>query len=320
MKQPVRIVRTLIAAAVTSVVLAGCMTTSIQPQGADDARNKLMQLQSDSQLATRAPVAIKDAELAVRVAEEPQVDKETSDHLVFMANRKIELARALAQSRMLVDQREMLNKQRADAQLESRTRELKNARSETKSARTDSLAAQQQASALLDSRTRELESARNETEFARIDTVIAQQQAADMQRQIVELNAKPTERGLVVTLGDLLFDTGKSELKSGAATNLAKLAAFLTQYEDRSVLIEGHTDNMGSDDFNLGLSQRRADSVKNWLVNQGVATGRLVTSGKGEGLPVADNNSASGRQLNRRVEVIIANTVATDDLVLNRPL
>lgn len=269
MKTPIRNVRTLLATAVASVFLAACSTAPTQPQGADTARSKLTQLQSDPQLATRAPVAIKEAEAAVRAAEEPQADKEKGEHLVYIADRKVDIAQALAESRLLVDQRAMLSQRRESARLDSRTREA---------------------------------------DSARMDTLAAQQETAELQRQIAELNAKATERGLVVTLGDVLFDTGKAELKSGAATNLAKLAAFLNQYPDRSVLIEGHTDSVGSEDYNLGLSQRRADAVKSWLMSQGVGSDRLVTSGKGESSPVAGNDSASGRQLNRRVEVIIENT------------
>ncbi len=272
MKTPIRNVRTLIATAVASVILAACSAAPTQPEGADTARSKLTRLQSDPQLATRAPVAIKEAEAAVRAAEEPQPDKAKGEHLVYMADRKVDIAQALAESRLLVDQRAMLSQQRESARLDSRTREV---------------------------------------DKARMDTLAAQRETADLQRQIAELNAKATERGLVVTLGDVLFDTGKAELKSGAATNLAKLAAFLNQYQDRSVLIEGHTDSVGSEDYNLGLSQRRADSVKAWLMSQGVDPVRLVASGKGESSPVAGNDSACGRQLNRRVEVIIENTGAT---------
>ena len=272
MKTPIRNVRTLIATAVASVILVACSTAPTQPEGADTARSKLTQLQSDPQLATRAPVAIKEAEAAVRAAEEPQGDKEKAAHLVYIADRKVDIAQALAESRLLVDQRAMLSQQRESARLDSRTREV---------------------------------------DSARMDTLAAQRETADLQRQIAELNAKATERGLVVTLGDVLFDTGTAELKSGAATNLAKLAAFLNQYPDRSVLIEGHTDSVGSEDSNLGLSQRRADSVKTWLMSQGVDSVRLVASGKGESSPVAGNDNAAGRQLNRRVEVIIENTGAT---------
>jgi outer membrane protein OmpA-like peptidoglycan-associated protein len=277
MKTPNRKVITLVAAAVASVLLASCSTAPTRPEGADEARSKLMQLQSDPQLATRAPVAINEAELAVHAAEQPQQDKELGEHLVFIADRKVETAAALAQSRFLVDQREMLSEQRESARLDSRTREVDRARSDAASARQNAAAAQQQADAL--------------------------------QRQIAEFNAKATDRGLVVTLGDLLFDTGKSELKGGAARNLSKLAAFLNENKDRNVMIEGHTDNVGTDGFNIGLSQRRADSVKAYLVGDGIAPSRIVTSGKGEASPVAGNDTASGRQQNRRVEVIIANPV-----------
>lgn len=271
MKTSIRFDRTMIATAMACMILAGCSSTPTRPEGANNARSNLTQLQSDPQLATRAPVAIKDAEIAVRIAEKPQSDAEQGEHLVYIAERKIEIARALAQSRLLVDQRKMLSEQRESARLEARTREV---------------------------------------DSARIDTLAAQRQVGDLQQKILELNAKATERGLVVTLGDVLFDTNKAELKSDAASNLAKLAAFLNEYKDRSVLIEGHTDSTGTEGYNLALSQRRADSVRTWLISQGVDRARLLASGKGESYPVAGNDSISGRQLNRRVEVIIENSAA----------
>jgi outer membrane protein OmpA-like peptidoglycan-associated protein len=108
-------------------------------------------------------------------------------------------------------------------------------------------------------------------------------------------------------LGDVLFETGRAELKGGAAANLGKLAAFLSQYPERSVIIEGHTDSVGSESYNQGLSERRADSVKAYLLSQGIAATRLTAVGKGEAVPVASNDTNTGRQMNRRVEVIIAN-------------
>jgi outer membrane protein OmpA-like peptidoglycan-associated protein len=278
MKTTIRKVRTLVAVTVTSVLFVACSTPPTRPQGATDARSKLTQLQSDPQLATRAPVALNEAELAVRAAEQPQQDKALAQHLVFIADRKVETAAALAQSRLLVDQRKMLSEERESARLASRTREVDTARSDAAS--------------------------------ARLASETAQQQAIALQKQIEELNAKATNRGLVVTLGDVLFDTGKSEIKGGAARNISKLAAFLNEHKDRSVIIEGHTDNVGSDDYNMGLSQRRADSVKAYLVSEGIVSSRIVTSGKGEASPVAGNDTASKRQQNRRVEVIIANTVS----------
>ena len=111
----------------------------------------------------------------------------------------------------------------------------------------------------------------------------------------------------MVTLGDVLFDTGRANLKSGTSNHLDKLAEFLNAYPTRTALIEGHTDDVGSDAANMLLSQRRADTVKAFLVAQGIAGSRLNASGKGEGVPLASNATAEGRAQNRRVEVIIAN-------------
>jgi outer membrane protein OmpA-like peptidoglycan-associated protein len=115
---------------------------------------------------------------------------------------------------------------------------------------------------------------------------------------------------MVLTLGDVLFTSGQADLKGGATANLNKLVTFLNAYPNRTVMIEGHTDSLGSDDFNSGLSQRRADSVKSYLTGQGVGPGRVSASGMGESSPVADNGSPTGRQQNRRVEVIIVNQTA----------
>jgi outer membrane protein OmpA-like peptidoglycan-associated protein len=109
----------------------------------------------------------------------------------------------------------------------------------------------------------------------------------------------------VVTLGDVLFDTGKANLKSATSQHLADLASFLSKYPLRGAIIEGHTDNVGSSGYNQGLSQQRADSVRNFLLGRGIQSGRLSSQGKGEELPIAGNDSAGGRQQNRRVEVII---------------
>jgi outer membrane protein OmpA-like peptidoglycan-associated protein len=269
--------------ALSAFVLSGCATSSKVPSEVTDVRNKLMSLQADSQLASRAPVALKEAEVAVQAAEKVPKDKTLAHHLVWVADHKIDIASAQAQARLLEDQRKGLSEARETARLDSRTREADLAHGEA-------------------------DRAKNEADRAKGDADAARKQAEELQRQIAELNAKATDRGLVVTLGDLLFETNKSELKGGAASNLSKLSAFLTQYPDRTVTIEGHTDSVGPDDYNLSLSQRRANSVQQFLIAQGIASNRLTASGKGENFPVASNDSGSGRQMNRRVEVIIANT------------
>lgn len=285
-----------IVTATALLLLGACATPLTAPEGADIARNKLTQLQSHPQLATRAPVEIKAAEAAVIAAEVPRADLEYAKHLVLIADHKVDIAMARAQSRLYEDEREDLRQQSEQARLMARTREADRARADATAAREDAT------SARLDA-----EQARSDADAAREETLAAGLAADEMQRQIAELNARETDRGLVVTLGDLLFETGKSDLKGGAAGNLDKLAAFLNEYPDRTVLIEGHTDDVGSEESNFNLSQRRANSVRSYLVGKGIQSDRLTTSGLGEGSPVADNDTATGRQQNRRVEIVISN-------------
>lgn len=121
------------------------------------------------------------------------------------------------------------------------------------------------------------------------------------------LNAKQSDRGTVVTFGDVLFDVNGSNLKTGGLNNVSQLAAFLQQNPDRKVIVEGYTDSTGSASYNQSLSERRADSVRLALVKMGVSLDRVVSQGYGKDFPVADNTSASGRAMNRRVEVTISN-------------
>jgi outer membrane protein OmpA-like peptidoglycan-associated protein len=121
-----------------------------------------------------------------------------------------------------------------------------------------------------------------------------------------ELAARRTDRGLVVTLSeDVLFDVDRSEIKPGGAQELARVADFLRNHPDRNILVEGHTDSTASDAYNLALSQRRANAVEDLLISLGVEPTRIEGRGYGEQLPVATNDTAAGRQQNRRVELVI---------------
>lgn len=121
------------------------------------------------------------------------------------------------------------------------------------------------------------------------------------------LNAKQTERGTLVTFGDVLFDFNKAELKSSALPNVTQLARFLQENPERQVIVEGYTDSVGSASYNQGLSERRAESVRRALIRAGVEPTRIVAQGYGKEYPVADNSTDSGRAQNRRVEVTISN-------------
>jgi outer membrane protein OmpA-like peptidoglycan-associated protein len=290
---------TLIATTVAAVLLAACTAAPLKPDGGAEARNELTRLQSDPNLASRVPLAMKEADTAVRAAEQPEADKELGAYRVYLADRKVEIARAQAETGFAEDQRAALTARRESARLDARTREADAAKGQVAAARAEG--AEQKMAA---------DQARSEADAAHQDAVNSQQQAAELQRQIDVLQAKPTDRGLVVTLGDVLFASGRADLKTGATGNLNKLVAFLNKYPDRNVAIEGYTDSVGSEDYNQGLSERRADSVKSYLSGQGIDSRRLTASGMGESDPVAGNDSATGRQQNRRVEVIISNPPA----------
>ncbi|WP_444993845.1 OmpA family protein [Aliikangiella sp. IMCC44359] len=258
------------ACIMVTAMLASCSNTSTRPQGSKLLRDQLIQLQSDPQLASRAAVAIKDAEAAVKKAEEPQKDQSLSEHLILIAERKIQIAEARAQSRLLEDQRIELSKRRHNVRLESRSFEV---------------------------------------ETAKAKAAEAEQKMADLQRQIADLNANPTERGMVMTLGDLQFATGKAKLRDNVSGYLSKLARFLKDSREWAILIEGHTDNVGFSQSNILLSQKRAEAVKDYLVNQSVNSNRLDTAGMGASIPIADNNTAIGRQQNRRVEIVFVDKI-----------
>src|ERR1700722_3850223 len=157
----------------------------------------------------------------------------------------------------------------------------------------------------LNARTTEVEGAKLARDQANQKASDANQRASALQSEVDALNAKPTDRGLVLTLGDVLFDTGKAGLNPGASRNLDQLVQFLTEHSDRRVEIDGYTDSVGTDSFNLDLSQRRADTVKAVLVSRGIDSSRIVSRGYGKDFEVASNSEAGGRQLNRRVEIVI---------------
>jgi outer membrane protein OmpA-like peptidoglycan-associated protein len=160
-------------------------------------------------------------------------------------------------------------------------------------------------SILLAARNNQVDSANRATDAAKIARDQATENSARLQAEIDALKAKPTDRGLVLTLGDVLFETGSSTLSPGAGRNLDRLVQFLTEHPDRLVQIDGFTDSIGSDSFNQDLSQRRADAVRFALLSRGISSARVATQGYGKSYPVASNSESSGRQLNRRVEVVI---------------
>lgn len=285
----------LIGAASAALLLAAC-ATPVKPDGADAARQSLTALQSDPKLATLAPVAIQEAEEAVRAAEVPTDDTVAGAQAVYLAQSKVALARAQAERRLAEDNLAKVGQERNAIRLDARTMEADIAKSQAELATAAALQQQEAARAAM-----------SEAARAQADAAKSKAEAEDLKRQMMDLEAKATDRGMVMTLGDVLFATGKADLKPGAQERLNKLASFMLKYPDRAVVIEGHTDSTGSAAMNQTLSERRADSVKAYLISQSVPAASVTTIGKGKDVPVADNATASGRQQNRRVEIIIAN-------------
>jgi outer membrane protein OmpA-like peptidoglycan-associated protein len=159
---------------------------------------------------------------------------------------------------------------------------------------------------LLAAREREARNAQTQAAVAQGQAAEAQSDLARAKQELADLQAKQTDRGMVLTLGDVLFDTGLATLKPGADRTIDRLAQALKDNPNTKVQIEGHTDSVGGEDYNLALSERRADAVSNALRMRGVPSDRYEAKGLGKDFPVASNSTAEGRQQNRRVEIIFS--------------
>lgn len=289
---------TLSAAALT---LLACQAVPVQDPAVDSARLELTQLQNDPLLASRAPAAIQDAQDAVEAAEKPQTDAAVKSHLAYLAGNKVKTAKAMATTRYNEDQLKTAASSREKVRLDARTQEADQANAQVEASRIKATEADQKTVL-----------AEQKTVAANQQTSLAEQRAGDigarnvtLEKELADLHAQKTERGIVLTFGDVLFASGKSDIKAGAMANFDRLAESLKKQGSSHITIEGHTDSVGGDESNMALSQRRADSVKNYLVSRGVAAERISAAGKGSAFPVTSNTSASGRQKNRRIEVII---------------
>lgn len=250
----------------------------------------------------RTNTAIAEAEAAF-TARKHQSDVDALGHIALRlaqtaeANNARFLAERLSDSLRTARLRRLLTLSEAQrADLEAR-RQL--SEQEMEALRQRNLLAEQRA----DSLRREAEEANR-----RLNEAVTQ-----LRSLVAEItNLQQTQRGLVISLSDILFDVGRSTLKAGAQASIQRIAVVLRQYPQHQILVEGHTDATGTDEFNLQLSRDRANSVRTALVAGGVETGRISAEGFGESRPVASNDNAAGRQQNRRVEIVIvgAGTVA----------
>ena len=322
----------LIMSALVVAVTAACASNA--PNASlESARVVVNQTAGNPEVVRRAPLELKAARDTIDRADgvwRSDRDEGEVNHLAYLATQRAEVARNLARSRQVDEDVKDANSAGDKLRLEARTREAEKARMDATAAQIQTLTAQAQARQSQTDAANAQQNAVAATRMAAADRAqsIAAQDAAAAERlraeqaagtanaaqervrqleaQLRDIEGKQTERGLLVTLGDVLFAFNKAELTPQAGPRLDKLASFLKQFPQRKLLVEGYTDAVGSDAYNMELSERRAEAIREALVARGVDTTRVVTKGYGKAYPVADNASVDGRAVNRRVEVVIA--------------
>ncbi len=268
--------RILVVSSLTAV-LAACSSVPDRNSALDQARSRYVSAQADPQINALAPdelnsagESLREAELALR----ERSPTSTVDHLSYMTSQRVVIAQETASSRA--------------------------------SQAITTGAASERDRLRLDMRTMEADTAQRQLAQSRQDLQRGDARITSLEAELRELNAKETPRGMVVTLGGVLFRTGQSQLLPASTSDISKLAEFLTRNPERAVSIEGHTDSVGNANFNQLLSERRAQAVMTALTRMGIPAEQLRTQGFGEGNPIASNDNATGRQMNRRVEIVIA--------------
>ncbi len=261
--------RIAIAAVAILTLAAGC--ASGPNPIVVDARQRVAATENDPKTEEHAEVAVYEAKRALdrlERAERAGASEKELEHLAYLVDRKLEVARAAADRSMLRASLGMLGDRRDRIRLDARSREV---------------------------------------ESERVRALTAEQRLVELEGELEALRSQKTDRGLVLTLSDILFPLDEAALKPGGQRVLDRVAHVLAERPEQRVLVEGHTDGLGSGAYNRSLSRRRADAVANYLVRRGVQPDRVTTRGWGESAPVASNDTPAGRQQNRRVEIILPN-------------
>ena len=274
-----------LAPLVALLFLAACATMPKGPPP-EVARlnNQLTQLRADQRVAANAPDELDSAQAAVSdlASQARSLDEQHYQQRVYVADRLVQTAEAAGLARYEEQRGKELGRERDQLLLQVKTRQAEQARQAATTAQVSA-------------------------DVAREETAAARAQLEAMRSKLSDLETKQTKRGLVITLGDVLFEVDKADLKPGATRALDQLAQALRDDQDASIQIEGHTDSTGSREYNMDLSRRRAESVQCYLVSHAISPARIATRGLGPDYPVASNQTAAGRQQNRRVEVIVRN-------------
>lgn len=281
-----------------AVLVGACSTTPTTTSLLDQTHSDYRLAQGNPNAATYAALEMKQAGEAMDKADAASNDRasaENIDKLAYLARQKIALAQEVAKQKSTESNIASAGKERDQLVLAQRTNEADQAKV------TAQLAQSQRDEAM-----RKTEEAQRKTNEARDQTADAQAHANQLEAQLAELAAKQTERGMVITLGDVLFGTDLASLKPDGMRTAQKLAHVLQQNPQRNVLVEGFADSTGAAQYNQQLSERRATAVRQALQDMGIASDRIAVRGYGESYPIANNDTASNRQLNRRVEIILS--------------
>ena len=292
---------TLMKAAVLAdaVSLSACGSMPTTTPMLDQARGDFVQANNNPNVSSLAPVEFKAASDALDAANRAAAKKESLDEidkLAYLAKQKIATAMEVAKQRAAEGEVARAGTERDAMRLEARTAEANKAKMEADAAKASAAVAQDQA-----------EQAQRQAAAAEAQTRDAQARAAQLEALMTELQAKKTERGMIITIGDVLFATNQATLTPAGQATVRKLAEVLMQNPNRTVLVEGFTDSTGGTAYNQQLSERRANSVRAALTQMGVSADRVAMRGYGEAFPVAPNDTAGNKQLNRRVEIVLSN-------------
>jgi len=285
----------LVIAALLGACSSAPTTTSLLEQTRSDYRVA----QSNPKVASYAAGEMTQAGQALAEANHAADKKESAkevDRLAYLAKQQIAVTQEVAKQKSAEAEIVETARTRDQIRLDQRTNEANQAK------RTAQIAQEDAAHAKMESQI-----AQGDAAQAQRETLEAQMRNADLEAQLADLAAVKTERGMIITLGDVLFGTDQARLTPDGLRTAQKLADVLQKNPQRNVLIEGFTDSTGSAAHNQELSERRAGAVQSALQEMGVARERVGMRGYGEAYPVAGNDTGSNRQLNRRVEIVLSN-------------
>ncbi len=274
-----------------ALLLGACNTMPKTTTLLDQTRSDYIAAQSNPNVANYASLEMKQAGEAMDQANAAAGDHDSAekiDKLAYLAKQKIALTQEVAKTKSAQASVAAAGKERDQMRLDQRTNEADQANANAAQSKLATQVAQ------------------SETAEAQRKQQEAQAHAAQLEAQLADLAAKKTDRGMVITLGDVLFGTDQAHLNPNGMQTAQKLAEVLQQNPQRTVLVEGFTDSTGAASYNQQLSERRATAVQSALQGLGVSRDRIAIRGYGEAYPVASNNTAQDRQLNRRVEIVLS--------------